>query len=282
MQSEATYYKMTSRKRNKGKERKAKKFEAEQVAKRVKARTTWQYWARGEMGLNVGGNCIIQSIECNHGCNVTIPDENNHPVCGFMDLYFMHCLGNSNKNMSNVNFLIELFNSYPQVWKHDNYREMAIDILVRIGANKLLVRDPNLDAILHLATSILALENYDEGGYYNSPNALFHNRTVSSKVRDFVCGSRGIKNRDVLKFFRKRITCSCLKKMHLEVRKTQPKLGKCSHCEVVKERALLMVCSRCRILQYCSRECQVADWAEHKGYCKECVSVHKQQQSKKR
>ena len=168
------------------------------------------------------------------------------------------------------------------MWKHDNYREMAIDILVRIGANKLLVRDPNLDAILHLATSILALENYDEGGYYNSPNALFHNRTVSSKVRDFVCGSRGIKNRDVLKFFRKRITCSCLKKMHLEVRKTQSKLGKCSHCEVVKERALLMVCSRCRILQYCSRECQVADWAEHKGYCKECVSVHKQQQSKKR
>ena len=93
---------MTSRKRNKGKERKAKKFEAEQVAKRVKARTTWQYWARGEMGLNVGGNCIIQSIECNHGCNVTIPDENNHPVCGFMDLYFMHCLGNSNKNMRSL------------------------------------------------------------------------------------------------------------------------------------------------------------------------------------
>ena len=209
-----------------------------------------------------------------------IPDDDNHPVCGLMDEYFTYFM-DSSKYMTNLDLLRETFNSQPQVWKHDNFREMAINILVSIGANKLLVMEPNMDAIL-LATSILALENYDEGGYYNSPDALFNNRDVSTKVRDFVCGSRGIKNRDELKFFRKRITCSCLKKMHLEVRKTQSKLGKCSHCEVVKERALLMVCSRCRILQYCSRECQVADWAEHKGYCKECVSVHKQQQSKKR
>ena len=30
----------------------------------------------------------------------------------------------------------------------------------------------------------------------------------------------------------------------------------------------LMVCARCRAVFYCGRECQAADWAKHKTYCK--------------
>ena len=63
--------------------------------------------------------------------------------------------------------------------------------------------------------------------------------------------------RDLLKFFSKRTTCSCLKNMYSEARKNMPKMGKCSYCDGVKERRLLSVCSKCRINQYCSRECQV-------------------------
>ena len=264
MQSEATYYKMTSRKRNKGKERKAKKLEAEQVAKKENARTTWQYWARGEMDLNVGGNCIIQ---CNHGCNVTIPDDDNHPVCGFMDVYFTYFMDISSKYMTSLDLLRETFNSQPQVWKHDNFREMAINILVGIGTNQLLAKE-NWS---FLATAIVALENYNGSG---DLVLAFNCRGSVIKRRDIQGGNM----RDLLKFYRKRTTCKCLKDMHLGARKTQPKLGECYHCKERKERALLMVCSRCRILQYCSRECQVADWAEHKGYCEDFVSAHDRHQ----
>jgi len=77
--------------------------------------------------------------------------------------------------------------------------------------------------------------------------------------------------RELLKFFRKRITCKCLKKMHLEARKTQPKLGVCFHCNQVKERALLMVCSRYMMSQYCSKECQVAALPVHRKDCDDYV-----------
>ena len=58
---------MPSRKRNKGKERKAKK--AEQEVERIEkdkmvVRETWQGWARGEDMLK-NGRVITQ---CNHGC----------------------------------------------------------------------------------------------------------------------------------------------------------------------------------------------------------------------
>ena len=55
--------------------------------------------------------------------------------------------------------------------------------------------------------------------------------------------------------------------MHLEARKTIPKMGKCFNCKVEKERVDLSVCNRCMVMQYCSRECQVAAWPSHKLDC---------------
>ena len=37
----------------------------------------------------------------------------------------------------------------------------------------------------------------------------------------------------------------------------------------------LRVCARCRAVRYCSRECQLGHWREHKS---ECVPVAQQQQ----
>ena len=257
---------MASRKRNKGKERKPKKAEVESEKienRRRVVQTTWQCWAGG--GDN--GRAISQ---CNHGCNVTIPDDNNHPVCGFMDIYFTYFLGISKKTMTNFELLMETFNSQPKVWKIDNYRHVAIDILVSIGTN-LLLKKVEFD-VIELAKVIVFLENFDER-VYNSPDLIFKNRGVAAKLTDFL----GEKlTRDALKFFRKRTSCKCLKGMHLEARKTQPKLGVCCHCDVGKERSSLMVCSRCGVDKYCSKQCQIAAWPEHKGYCDVFVSAHDQ------
>ena len=64
---------MTSRKRNKGKERKTKQAEMKAKSEKARSRDIWSRWARGE------------SNQCNHGCNV-IPDVNvDHPVSCFID-----------------------------------------------------------------------------------------------------------------------------------------------------------------------------------------------------
>ena len=87
---------MTSRKRNKGKERKAKKaeLEAEKEAERIEiVRNRWKNWARG---VDINGRVKTQ---CNHGVDLVIPDGDNHPVTNFIDALFMYGANNSNNCM---------------------------------------------------------------------------------------------------------------------------------------------------------------------------------------
>jgi hypothetical protein len=46
---------------------------------------------------------------------------------------------------------------------------------------------------------------------------------------------------------------------------------RCCNCEKTETQmdgALLMKCQRCKVVYYCSKECQVADWKSHKEKCK--------------
>ena len=254
---------MPSRKRNKGKERKARKAELEVerikivMNERAEVHKIWTGYVRG---VDEDGQVISQ---CNHGRGYLFIPDVNHPVTSFLDDFFIG---------EEKTFYSTFQPQYKQVWENDSYRKLAINILISFGTNLLLKKrtgGPN-----DVAQVILVLENYAE----NDINAALRNRVACAKLRDLIGGERSTTKRDVLKFFRKRISCSCLKRMHLDARKSSLKLGKCSHCEEVKERALLMVCSRCRINQYCSRVCQIADWPRHK--CEECydyVRAHKQQ-----
>ena len=124
-----------------------------------------------------------------------------------------------------------------------------------------------------LAAVITVLENYDGMASFIS---VYNSRIVATKLRDLFGGGNS-KIRDLLKFYSKRLDCKCLKEMYSEARKTLPKMGGCFFCIQIKERALLMVCSRCRINQYCSRECQIADWPRHKCNCDTHVLVQKEQ-----
>ena len=138
-----------------------------------------------------------------------------------------------------------------------------------MGANFLLGSD-STSVPLGIANTIVILDNHKET---KSVSDVFLTRGVSAKVRDLRCGNM----RDVLKFHSKRLSCACLKKIYSDARKSLPKVGKSFHCGIVKERALLSVCSKCRIDQYCSRECQVANWPRHEMHCDAYVRVHKQQ-----
>ena len=70
---------MVSRKRNKGKERKAKQAEAKAENEKVKITTLqsiWREWAHGKIY-----NFVIP--QCDHGCNMLIPDNDSHPLSRF-------------------------------------------------------------------------------------------------------------------------------------------------------------------------------------------------------
>jgi hypothetical protein len=75
----------------------------------------------------------------------------------------------------------------------------------------------------------------------------------------------------LVQFFRKQIPCSCLDEKYLEV-KSVPKTGYCcsSQCPLPDRMAVrkkMVYCAECRVVNYCSRECQVADWQHHKKEC---------------
>jgi len=231
----------SSRKRNKGRDRKAKKEES----KRVAMYDSWQGWASGR------NRATGEHAQCNHGLVTTIPDL-SHPVSSFITEYLL-CYDVNDTYMALQNIAEGL---------DDSYRKLAIDILILIGANLMLCKNTAVFVTgREAAFAIVVLEKYEELHDFQS---TLNCRVVSNKVRDLTVSNT---DRDLLKFFRKRLNCSCLKKMHLEARKTQPKLGYCEYCKEVKERRLLMVCSRCRVSQYCSRDCHVAASPEHRLHC---------------
>ena len=236
----------TSRKRNKGRDRKAKKEEAE----RLKIRNLWQGW--------IEENCS-SAKGCDHGCDVAISDD--HPVSSFMDQYMINSY---RKGMYGTNNLRNLFETHTHILNNEHYRKLILDILIRIGTNMLLLGGSDMTWPICLGQSIMVLEHYNSTAEVDlSLNHLM----VVLNWRDVGTGSTSSR-RGVLKFFRKRTSCKCLKKMHLEARKTMPKMGICSGCAKEYERAVLSFCSRCKYIDsYCSRECQVADWPEHKTDC---------------
>eukprot|EP00984_Skeletonema_dohrnii_P022585 scaffold11693_cov116-Skeletonema_dohrnii-CCMP3373.AAC.2 len=80
----------------------------------------------------------------------------------------------------------------------------------------------------------------------------------------------------LVSFFRKRINCSCLDELYKKV-KSIPKIGlcynpNCKHGRVVT-RSKTKCCSQCRGANYCSRRCQAAHWPRHKNVCIETATM---------
>jgi len=237
-----------SRKKSKGRERKAKKEEAVRTA----VYNEWRALARGEV---IDGNGrIVADVKCNHGFETVIPEDLNHPVCGFLSSYY-----------NKMGWFEALFKHETTICTDSN-REMTIDIMISIGTNLIMYKklrtNEDIKHVCDIAMIITVLDHFNGV----SIGSTICSREVTPKLRNL--SYEGIeRKRDVLKVFYKRNTCSCLGNMYSESRRTFRKLGHCNHCQKVSERALLDVCSQCMVTQYCSRECQVAAWHRHKNKC---------------
>ena len=254
-----------SRKRNKGKERKAKKADKVEL-ERANANRFWQTWKENN---RIG--C------CKHGHDSVIAKD--HPVSNFLDEFFIHWI---RKQKGYAMILRDMLRTHSPVWTNSNHREFATQTFVSIGTNMLLKDDNEINKMaLSMAKTIVALEHYDSSAGPGL-NSVFFNRYANTKTRDLASYLSSTK-RDLLKFYRKRLSCKCLKRMHLEARKSSPKMGSCTHCKLEKERVDLSVCSRCMITHYCSRQCQVDHWHKHEIACDKRYQYNlKQQQIKEK
>ena len=171
---------MTSRKKVKGKDRKAK--QAKQEAEKTRCR--WVGWASGEgFQCRLVYNSSGRGIVCDHGFGDLIPDEDNHPVCAFMDAFFMDYLGCVKIGVSE--FLYNTYKKHPQVWENDNHRRLARDLLISIGTNMMLCQETT--GPRDFAMIIMVLENYDRT---RDINTIINERGIASKLRDLYCGGK--------------------------------------------------------------------------------------------
>ena len=81
----------------------------------------------------------------------------------------------------------------------------------------------------------------------------------------------GVDDHTLISYYRKRISCSCLDDKYKEV-KSVKKMGRClnlycSHPDGRVERSKMFCCTRCGVANYCSVECQKADWKDHRVQC---------------
>jgi len=256
----------SSRKRNKGKDRKAKQQAKKEENDRLGANRLWR---TRETSIPVGTNGWIKA-SCDHGCTVAISDD--HPVSSFMDQFFINAQ-RQRKNMSVKENLREIFKSHPKIWNNEDYMKLVLAILARIGTNILLGEGSEMSLATYAAQSIVALEHYNGTDDIDS---VINSQVVVSKWENLRISSSSSR-RDCLKFYRKRSSCKCLKKMHLEARKTIPKMGLCWNCDKEMKRVSLSTCSRCMVIQYCSRECQVDDWPAHERHCVTLASARKKE-----
>lgn len=239
---------MSTKKKAKGKARKAKGAAKKQSNV---GKDGWEGLARwGEE---------TATVLCTHGA--IIPSK-EHVVHNFLDSFAEATSEFSRETgMDLINFYDQSCNkSYPSVWRDPNQRKMLIDIMLSMGTNAILIGGTKPDKVKAkiFASTVLLLEHFGVKGDFGL--AMVSSMQIA---KDAVLGEE----RDLLRFYSKRISCSCLKDKYTDAKESQQKVGICDRCQMTLERKSLMLCSRCKSIQYCSVECQHADWPDHKKMC---------------
>ena len=157
---------------------------------------------------------------------------------------------------------------FPKVREEESERSLATDLLLRFARN-VFFHDlategddwfyyRNAQQEVAICNMIYALELL---GTYSDRNVV--TRRAFKMNNKLASGNR----RDAVKFVAKRLPCICLKKLHSAVRMKVAKVGKCTGCHKRFPRSELLVCTGCMITDYCSKECQRANWSIHKRLC---------------
>eukprot|EP00956_Cyclotella_meneghiniana_P029520 scaffold71702_cov25-Cyclotella_meneghiniana.AAC.1 len=128
--------------------------------------------------------------------------------------------------------------------------------------NKDLTKETNVaGTVVHLVL-IITIEIRDK---YNGASNQNINREIQAALNDLWNCSR-----QTIRFFHRRNSCDCLQELYYKLKETTNKTSLCHNCEEVVEIRQLSRCEYCNVVQYCSYDCALAAWPEHKVECERC------------
>jgi len=268
---------MPSRKKAKGQARKAAKVKKEEELLAEKARQLEEKFHRVERSqiqrLQINNAQSPVPTTCLHGFD---PFPNNH-ICNKFIRAFIHeyykCLHNiytdgCEDERAVIACLLEAREStqdeYSEVWNSADKMKQVISYFIHNG-------------------TVLFLDGGEDNSHHSAILARFFEQWLAFKLYESqpyidwpkVLESAGDEH-TLVKFFWRRIRCSCLDEGYNNF-KSIPKMGicfnpQCRHQRRLVQRSELRCCSRCRSVNYCSRECQAADWSVHKELCDEVAA----------
>ena len=251
---------MPSRKKAKGKARKAAKEAKEAEAEGSRAVVEAAANQRQEETLETRMQRLMISNattkECWHGL---VPSSDDVKICeDFINAYIAAFFSVEQVGLAFITAYRATKVEYADVY--DSKMDTVISIFLSNGTQRILNGDCG-PAQLYAAIA----------GFFEDTEAVYLRKSQStpnvSKAFDF-CDAD---DHTLVSFYRKRIPCSCLDKKYKEV-KSVKKMGQCynpgcSHPGRKVERSKMFTCTRCGVANYCSFECQRADWKRHKHSC---------------
>ena len=142
----------------------------------------------------------------------------------------------------------------------DLVNEEMIALLVRTGSSMILANGPGSKFIIQSIAEVTGCLERKVWGHSTAKKDL--------RLKVDSDGYMRTRTRNLRRFYRKRIPCSCLDKK--SNKKKEEKKACCSFDQCSERKALkrLQVCSGCMDAIYCCIECQSNDWESHSMVCR--------------
>jgi len=252
------------------KKTRARLAKQKKVARKEALKTSyWMSLARGDALRRVPPLSFSCRIDCTHGCG-SLPSDGS-PSIVFQDsvVAFVNSIFVDDLNDSMPQFCKKSFVSFTDVWEDEDLKSNVANILIKMGVNQILLKRDEGERskisvsdtfLLFLCDLIVVLEQHRPGANIRA--------SLAKGMRKLYILEGG-NERDILKFFSRRVNCDCLKEVYSAARRNLPKVGKCPGCDATFERNQLFECTGCKSRCYCSKECQETDYPNHVFECKE-------------
>ena len=252
---------MPSRKKAKGKARKAAKAKEEESRAVVNVTADQRQEESLEARMQ---RLIINGTLCRHGCPLLSAAEEK--ICEkFISAYIasFHSEDDVGNPFATAYHATE--EEYADVY--DFKLDSVISMLLANGTQRILDGDKRRAQFYACLV-----------GYFEDYIAVFLRKTGAMTNLTKLADLNDADDHTLVSFYRKRISCSCLDEKYKEV-KSVKKVGLCFNPNCSQpgrkvERSKMFYCTRCGVANYCSVECQRADWKEHSSEeCDKAVQI---------
>jgi len=259
---------MPSRKKAKGKARKAAKEAAKAEEGKRQAVIANQRQVGPHEALMQRLNINATPLICKHGYGLVALTPGDLKICQDVIRTFTAVFTSREDVMECfIEASTVTHEKYPDLYSSKLLLESLVSCLLSSGTQRVLDEGDNCPARLF---AMLAC-------YFEEWSNVKVRKTKATLNWTQIFEFNHADDHTLVKYLRKRIDCSCLDKKYKEAR-CITKMGtccnpSCSWPNQKVERSMMFCCTRCGDANYCSIECQRAAWKIHRGDCDNIVKL---------